>query len=79
MATFNYHRVIGLEELTKEDLSGEELDNLKKGESILSCNTFKYSELTDDQLEEILQYSGLEIVLEIRPDFIQKVHPELIS
>lgn len=79
MATFNYRRIIGLKEILKEDLTGEELDNLKKGESILSHNTYKYNELTDDQLEEILQYSGLEFVLEIRPDFIQRVHPKLIS
>lgn len=79
MASFNYRRIIGLKELLKEDLTGEESDNLKKGESILSHNTYKYNELTDDQLEEILQYSGLEVVLEIRPDFIQRVHPELIS
>ena len=49
MATFSHSRIIGLKELNEEDLSGEELDNLKKGESILSCNTFKYSEITDDQ------------------------------
>lgn len=79
MASFNYSRIIGLKELVKEDLTGEELDNLKKGESILSHNTYKYNELTDDQLEEILQCSGLEVVLEIRPDFVQRVHPELIS
>ena len=48
---------------------------------ILSCKTVPYEELDDDTLQMFYDYSkdNISWLMEYRPDWIKKYHPELLN
>jgi len=76
--------LIGIEEITEDDLSYEEeqaLKDIDNNNGILSSKFVAYKDMPDETLEMLFDYSkeNIELLLKHRPDFIKRCHPEVIT
>lgn len=74
---------LNIKQIDEDDLTEEELENLLDPNSngILSHKVIPYNELDDETLEDMFQYNkdNIEWLIKIRPDFIQRCHPEILN
>ena len=84
MTNNDTNQVRSVSEITEDDLTYEELSNLKNIQDsggVISCRIIYFKDMDYETLEEIFQYSpdNLGLLLEHRPDFIKQYHPKVLN
>ena len=70
---------IACTEVNSEDFTKEELAKLAKECGVISCKVVPFAEVDDETLAGIYEYSGPGWIIEHRPDWIKRFHPEHIN